>query len=95
MICACKAAWTCGWTLAPAPARSGDPVAIAARLGGSDAFDTSITDFAQRYADQNERGYQAVLTSAKLVRSSPAGVDGFDDLVAFPGRGSSIMYVDG
>jgi len=48
----------CGWTLARAHARSGDPVAIAAYLGGSDAFDTSITDFSQRYADQNEKDYQ-------------------------------------
>jgi Uncharacterized protein conserved in bacteria (DUF2252) len=38
--------------------RPGDPVAAAAYLGGSDAFDKSITDFAQRYADQNERDYK-------------------------------------
>ncbi len=50
----------CGWTLARAHARSGDPVAMAAYLGGSDAFDNSITDFSQRYADQNERDYQRV-----------------------------------
>jgi Uncharacterized protein conserved in bacteria (DUF2252) len=43
--------------LVQAHARSGDPVAIAAYLGGSDAFDNSITDFAQRYADQNERDH--------------------------------------
>jgi len=48
---------TCGWTLARAHARSGDPVAIAEYLGDSDAFDTSITDFSERYADQNERDY--------------------------------------
>jgi uncharacterized protein (DUF2252 family) len=47
----------CGWTLARAHARSGDPVAIAAYLGNSDQFDTSITGFAERYADQNERDY--------------------------------------
>jgi uncharacterized protein (DUF2252 family) len=49
---------TCGWTLARAHARSGDPVAIAEYLGDSDAFDQSITDFSQRYADQNERDFQ-------------------------------------
>jgi len=49
---------TCGWTLARAHARSGDPVAIAAYLGASDAFDKSITDFSQRYADQNEQDYE-------------------------------------
>jgi Uncharacterized protein conserved in bacteria (DUF2252) len=34
-----------------------DPIAIAACLGASDAFDRSVTDFSQRYADQNERDY--------------------------------------
>jgi sugar/nucleoside kinase (ribokinase family) len=47
----------CGWTLARAHARSGDPVAIAAYLGQGDAFDRSLLDFAARYADQNERDY--------------------------------------
>ena len=50
-------AHTCGWTLARAHARSGDPVAIAEYLGDSDAFDQSITGFSERYADQNERDY--------------------------------------
>ena len=49
----------CGWTLARAHARSGDPVALAEYLGKSDKFDRSITDFSQRYAEQNERDYQA------------------------------------
>jgi uncharacterized protein (DUF2252 family) len=48
----------CGWTLARAHARSGDAVAMAAYLGKSDRFDRSITDFSERYADQNERDYQ-------------------------------------
>jgi uncharacterized protein (DUF2252 family) len=49
----------CGWTLARAHARSGDPIAIAAYLGEDDQFDRSITDFAKQYADQNELDYQA------------------------------------
>ena len=56
----------CGWTLARAHARSGDPIAIAAYLGKSDKFDVSITDFSERYADQNEQDYQAF---AEAVRS--------------------------
>jgi NAD(P)H-dependent flavin oxidoreductase YrpB (nitropropane dioxygenase family) len=56
----------CGWTLARAHARSGDPVAIAAYLGDSDAFDQSITDFSERYADQNERDYARFV---KAIRS--------------------------
>src|SRR4249919_3383808 len=59
-------AWTCGWTLARAHARSGDPVAVAAYLGEGDEFDRSITDFSQRYADQNERDYQQFV---KAIRS--------------------------
>jgi uncharacterized protein (DUF2252 family) len=50
---------TCGWTLARAHARSGDPVAIAEYLGETNAFDESIADFSERYADQNERDYEA------------------------------------
>jgi uncharacterized protein (DUF2252 family) len=56
----------CGWTLARAHARSGDPIGIAAYLGKSDAFDRSITDFSERYADQNEQDYEAF---SKAVRS--------------------------
>jgi uncharacterized protein (DUF2252 family) len=48
---------TCGWTLARAHARSGDPVAIAAYLGDDDVFDGAMTDFARRYADQNEQDF--------------------------------------
>jgi uncharacterized protein (DUF2252 family) len=49
----------CGWTLARAHARSGDRVAIAGYLGKSDRFETAISDFAERYADQNEADYAA------------------------------------
>ena len=49
-----------------AHARSGDPVAIAAYLGRSDQFDWSITDFSQRYADQNELDHEAFV---KAIRS--------------------------
>jgi uncharacterized protein (DUF2252 family) len=58
----------CGWTLARAHARSGDPVAIAEYLGTGDAFDTSITDFSQRYADQNERDYQEFVNAVQSGR---------------------------
>jgi uncharacterized protein (DUF2252 family) len=55
----------CGWTLARAHARSGDPVAMAEYLGDSDEFDESITDFSERYADQNERDYQEFVTAIR------------------------------
>jgi len=50
----------CGWTLARAHARSGDRIAIAAYLGKSDAFERALADFAEKYADQNERDYAAL-----------------------------------
>ena len=56
----------CGWTLARAHARSGDPVAIAEYLGSTDTFDQSVTDFSLRYADQNEHDFEAFL---KAIRS--------------------------
>jgi uncharacterized protein (DUF2252 family) len=55
----------CGWTLARAHARSGDRIAIAAYLGGSDVFDRAITEFAVAYADQNERDYQSLIHAVK------------------------------
>jgi len=51
----------CAWTLARAHARSGDSVAIASYLGGGDRFDRAMTDFAERYADQNESDYEGFL----------------------------------
>ena len=50
----------CGWTLARAHARSGDPIAIAAYLGRTDTFDRAIATFSAAYADQNERDYDAL-----------------------------------
>ena len=50
----------CGWTLAKAHARSGDAIAIASYLGASDAFDRAMVSFAETYADQNERDYEAL-----------------------------------
>jgi uncharacterized protein (DUF2252 family) len=60
----------CGWTLARAHARSGDPVAIAAYLGETDAFDRAITTFSERYADQNERDYDEFASAIKDGRLS-------------------------
>ena len=58
----------CGWTLARAHARSGDRIAIAAYLGGSDVFDRAIAQFAAAYADQNERDHQALVNAVASGR---------------------------
>ena len=58
----------CGWTLARAHARSGDPIAMAEYLGEDDEFDRSITDFSERYADQNEQDYQEFVKAVQSGR---------------------------
>ena len=58
----------CAWTLARAHARSGDRIAIAAYVGGSDVFDRAIASFAEAYADQNERDYAALKSAVKTNR---------------------------
>jgi len=58
----------CGATLARAHARWGDRIAIAAYLGGGDAFDRAIADFSAAYADQNERDYRAFAAAVSSGR---------------------------
>ncbi len=58
----------CGWTLARAHARSGDRIAIASNLGGSDVFDRAIAQFAAAYADQNERDHKALVKAVASGR---------------------------
>jgi uncharacterized protein (DUF2252 family) len=50
----------CGTELARAHARAGDPIAIAGYLGKSDVFDRAMAAFAELYADQNDRDYEAL-----------------------------------
>jgi Uncharacterized protein conserved in bacteria (DUF2252) len=58
----------CGWTLARAHARSGDRVAIAAYLGQGTQFDRALLEFADRYAEQNERDYAALADAVNTGR---------------------------
>ncbi|WP_327324555.1 DUF2252 domain-containing protein [Streptomyces sp. NBC_01210] len=58
----------CGTTLARAHARSGDRIAIAAYLGNNDSFDRALAEFAELYADQNERDHQALTDAARSGR---------------------------
>jgi sugar/nucleoside kinase (ribokinase family) len=62
----------CGWTLARAHARTGDRVGIASYLGNSDSFDRALHAFAEAYADQNERDYQALVDAAASGRITAA-----------------------
>ena len=58
----------CGQTLARSHARSGDSIAIAAYLGGSDVFDQAVADFAAAYADQNDRDRASLETAVTAGR---------------------------
>ena len=50
----------CGWVLARAHSKAGDPWTIAGYLGKSDEFDLAIRKFAVDYADQAERDHNAL-----------------------------------
>jgi uncharacterized protein (DUF2252 family) len=58
----------CGWTLARAHARSGDRIAISAYLGSSTRFDNATADFAETYADQNQRDHAALQAAVDAGR---------------------------
>jgi uncharacterized protein (DUF2252 family) len=60
----------CGWALARAHARSGDPAMISGYLGQKDVFDQAIATFAELYADQVERDHAALV--AHLHAAQPA-----------------------
>jgi uncharacterized protein (DUF2252 family) len=61
----------CGWTLARAHARSGDPAQISGYLGKSDAFDQAVADFSVAYAHQSERDHESFM---KAVRAGKVEV---------------------
>ena len=58
----------CGWALARAHARTGDPVIITGYLGKSDTFDEAIAKFALGYADQTERDHAALVKAIRAGR---------------------------
>ena len=55
----------CGWALARAHAKAGDPWAISGYLGGQDQFDEAMGKFALAYADQAERDYAALKAAVR------------------------------
>jgi uncharacterized protein (DUF2252 family) len=58
-------AMACGSELARAHARSGDGIAIASYLGTNDSLDRALAQFAESYADQNERDYETLIKAVK------------------------------
>jgi uncharacterized protein (DUF2252 family) len=63
----------CGWTLARAHAVSGDRIALTTYLNSDDAFPEAMVEYAEAYADQNERDYQVFLDAIKSGRLEAEG----------------------
>jgi uncharacterized protein (DUF2252 family) len=70
----------CGWTLARAHARSGDPAQISGYLGRGDSFERAIAAFAQTYADQTGQDHAALVAAVQAgripVEGTSPGIDG-------------------
>ena len=60
----------CALALARAHARSGDRIAISSYLGTNTTFDKAIGEFAETYADQNQRDYEAFQHAVSTGRIS-------------------------
>lgn len=65
----------CGWALARAHARSGDPAMIAGYMGASEVFDDAIADFAVEYADQAQRDYRAFVKAIRQGRLKATSIE--------------------
>jgi uncharacterized protein (DUF2252 family) len=55
----------CGFTLARAHARSGEPALISGYLGQSDSFDKAIASFSIAYADQSEKDHAVLMKAVR------------------------------
>ena len=58
----------CGWALARAHARTGDPSILSGYIGKSDEFASAISKFSVAYADQNDSDYNKMLEAIKEGR---------------------------
>ena len=58
----------CGWGLARAHAKAGDPSTISGYLGSGEAFDEALGEFGIAYADQSEIDFETLKAAAKSGR---------------------------
>jgi uncharacterized protein (DUF2252 family) len=61
----------CGWALARAHARTGQPALIAGYLGNGPRFDAAIEKFATAYADQTEQDFAEFVKALRTKRLQP------------------------
>ena len=64
----------CGWAMALAHAKSGDPAMISGYIGNNDELDKAMLKFALAYSNQNEKDYKALKTASKSGRIKVAAV---------------------
>lgn len=62
----------CGETLARGHARAGDPAVIAGYIGTSTRFDFAVARFAQDYANQTDRDWEALVNTRRQPSKSAA-----------------------
>jgi uncharacterized protein (DUF2252 family) len=62
----------CGWAVARAHAKAGDPAMIAGYLGSNDQFDKALAQYSEAYADQAERDFE---TFQRAIRSGRLSTD--------------------
>ncbi len=62
MLCYAR---NCGWALARAHARSGDPAIISGYIGKGDDFPNAVAQFADIYLDQNEKDHERLKDAVK------------------------------
>jgi uncharacterized protein (DUF2252 family) len=58
----------CGWALALAHAKAGDAALLSGYIGKGDALADALVTFAEAYADQNDRDYEALVAAARQGR---------------------------
>jgi hypothetical protein len=58
----------CGWALARAHARSGDPAIIAGYIGKGNVLPKAIAEFADAYREQNQLDHGKLLQAIKEGR---------------------------
>lgn len=62
----------CGETLARGHARAGDPAVIAGYIGTSTRFDSAVARFAQDYANQTDRDWEALVNTRRKATKAAA-----------------------
>jgi uncharacterized protein (DUF2252 family) len=73
----------CGWAVARAHAKGGDAATISGYLGSSDEFDDALAKYAESYADQAERDFEAFQGAIRSgrIETDQAKAGGLDFLL--------------